>query len=92
MQQKLYAGDTLNFLTSTPGYSAAEGWSLKFRLIPRSTGAAVVLLTTPESADHRCQISPAVTALWVTGAYTWVSWVERTGETYTISKIGRAHV
>lgn len=86
MQANLVAGDTLNFLTATPGYSAADGWLLKFRLVPLSTsGTPIQINTTPEGADHRAQVAPAVTATWIAGAYSWTSWVERSGETYTVN-------
>jgi hypothetical protein len=86
MQQELTAGDTLNFATSTPGYSAADGWVLSFRLVPRSASAAVITInTTAEGADHRAQVAPNVTAAYAAGQYTWHSWVVRSAETYTIS-------
>lgn len=89
MKQELIAGDTLSFSTTTLGYSAADGWELKFRLVPVGAGTPIDLDTIPDSEDmdrHLCQKPPAVTALWAAGAYSWVSWVERAGEVYTISE------
>lgn len=90
MQQTLIAGDTLSFSTTTPGYSAADGWELKFRLAPRTAGGTPIDLGTvsdPDSpADHLCQKAPAVTGTWTPDAYSWVSWVERSGEVYTIDE------
>jgi hypothetical protein len=90
MQQTLIAGDSLNFSTCTPGYSAADGWQLLFRLAPLAVGGAVIDLTTaqdPAALDqHLCQAVPDTTATWAAGAYSWVSWVVRAGETYTIDQ------
>lgn len=86
MQQSLTAGDTLNFATTTPGYSAADGWALSFRLVPRSSsGTAIELNTTAEGEAHRCQAGPSTTELWLPDAYTWTSWVTRSTESYTIN-------
>ncbi|MGL4576372.1 MAG: hypothetical protein ACRCV9_16430 [Burkholderiaceae bacterium] len=86
MQNKLVAGDTLNFLTCTPGYSAADGWQLQFRLVPHgSSGAAITVGSIAEGESHRTQVPPITTAAWVAGLYSWSSWVERSGETYTVN-------
>lgn len=84
--QELVAGDTLNFLSSTPGYSAADGWTLKYRLVPRTAGGAAITLTaTAEGADHRVQVAASTTANWVADTYGWSAWVENTGgEKYTV--------
>jgi hypothetical protein len=31
------AGDTLDFTTSVPDYPASAGWTLKYRLVPRTS-------------------------------------------------------
>lgn len=85
MQQELIAGDSLNFVSSTPGYPASAGWMLKFRLIPRAAGGTPIDLTAvAEGDDHRVAVAAATTAQWVAGAYSWTSWVEAAGETYTL--------
>lgn len=86
MQQQLFAGTTLNFLTPTPGYSAAEGWVLKFRLVPRTSGAAIDITCTAEGEDHRAQVTAAATAAWALGSYTWTSRVEKSGEIYAVGQ------
>lgn len=84
-QQELIAGDTLNFATTTPGYSAADGWVLKYRLIPRSPGGAAIELTsTQDGDDHRVQVAATTTAGWVPDTYGWGAWVERSGEKYSL--------
>lgn len=85
MQQELIAGDTLNFTTTTPGYSAADGWVLKYRLVSRTVGGAAITLTgTAEGEAHRVQASATATAAWVAGTYGWSAWVEKAGEKYTV--------
>lgn len=84
MLQDLVAGDTLNFLTSTPGYSASDGWVLKYRLVPRGAGAEIAITAAAEGADHRVQVAAATSATWAAGPYGWTAWVELTGQSYTV--------
>jgi hypothetical protein len=83
---QLTAGDTLQFVTATPGFPASAGWALLYRLIPRVAGASVIeIATAAYGDDHRAQVGPSVTGGWASGLYSWASWVERSGETYTIA-------
>jgi hypothetical protein len=85
MQQELIAGDTLNFLTTVTGYSAADGWVLNWRLVPRTiANPAIVLTSTAEGSDYRTQSPAATTATWAADAYTWTSWVSKGAEVYTV--------
>jgi hypothetical protein len=86
--QRLIAGDSLSFETDVSAYPADQGWTLKYRLIPRfSTPAqSPVTLTaaTYETTRYQVQVAPGTTALWEPGAYGWSSWVEKTGERITL--------
>lgn len=85
MQTDLVAGDSLNFLTTVAEYSAADGWVLKFRLVPRNSANAAILLTSvAEGADHRVQVSSIATANWAADTYGWAAWVDKGTETYTV--------
>lgn len=84
MQQTLVAGDSLNFATSTPDYPASAGWVLKYRLVPRASGAAIEITATADGDDHRVLVAAATTAAWTAGAYGWAAWVEKAGEQYTV--------
>lgn len=85
-QHQLIAGDTLQFTTATPGFPASAGWVLRYRLVPRVTGASAINLTAVAYGDdHRVQVGPSVTRDWASGLYSWASWVERSGETYTVA-------
>lgn len=84
-QQDLIAGDSLNFLTSVPQYPASSGWVLSYRLVPRTGGATPVDITaTAEGDDFRVAVPATVTAEWTADAYTWFSWVDKAGESYTV--------
>lgn len=87
MQDKITLGDTLNFATTVTGYPASEGWTLYYRLVPAS--GSVILLTAAvddDNADgYRVQVSAATTAGWAAGEYSWASWVELTGQSYSLS-------
>jgi len=82
MLSELIAGDTLDFLDSVPEYPPADGWTLKYRLVPRfttPTQAPIDITATTSGADYRVQAAAAVTAGWKVGAYTWARWVEKAG-------------
>lgn len=84
-QNTLIAGDTLNFATAVADYLASAGWTLKYRLVPR-TGAnpAITFDSTAEGDDHRVQIAATTTAGWAADSYTWNSWVDKAGEVYSV--------
>lgn len=88
MQSSLVVGDTLNFTTYVAEYLPSDGWTLKFRLVPRSTGSAIAITTTQDSSDsslHRAQVTAATTAAWTAGEYSWHSYVEKAAESYSVS-------
>lgn len=85
MQQELVAGDSLNFLTTVKDYPAGDDWELHFRLVPRtSTNVAIELEAVAEGDDFRTAVAASTTAGWAADSYTWVSWVEKTGESYSV--------
>lgn len=88
MQAVLVAGDTLNFTTYVADYLPADGWTLKFRLVPRSSGTPIDITTAQDADDstlHRAQVPAATTAGWGATDYSWTSWVEQGTEKYTVS-------
>lgn len=85
----LTLGDTLNYTTSVPDYSAADGWVLKTRLVPRSSGSAISLVSSQDGTDpslHRTQATAATTAAWTAGAYSWFAYVEKGVEQYKVGE------
>jgi hypothetical protein len=84
MKDLLTAGDTLDFVTSVPDFPATSGYTLKYRLVPRISGAAILITAASSGADYRVIVGPATTANWAAGEYSWSSWVEKTGERYTV--------
>lgn len=85
MIEKLIAGDTLNFLTSGGDYPASAGWSLVYKLIPRTTGLSVISFTSSaESDDHRVTVASSETAGWAAGTYSWAVYAQKSGERQTL--------
>ncbi len=85
MIDKLTAGDTLNFLTAGGDYPATSGWSLVYRLIPRTAGPSVISFTSSaDGSDHRVQVAPATTAGWAAGLYSWAVYATKSGERHTL--------
>lgn len=89
MQNQLIAGDTLNYRTQVLDYLPTDGWVLKLRLAPRSSGVgagAPITLTATSSGDvYTVQASASVTATWSAGNWAWSTWVEKAGERYTVA-------
>lgn len=82
IQDRLIAGDTLDFTDQVAEYPATDGWTLRYRLIPRFTTpvqAPITLTATAVGADYRVQAGSTTTASWATGDYSWGRWVEQIG-------------
>jgi hypothetical protein len=79
--QQLVAGDTLDFVDTVAAYPPADGWTLKYRLVPRfttPTQAPITLTAATSGTDYRVQVGPSGTG-WAPGDYTWARWVEKSG-------------
>jgi len=82
MLEELIAGDTLDFPDSVPEYPPADGWTLKYRLVPRFTTpvqAPIDITASTSGTDYRVQAAAGITVSWTPGAYTWARWVEKAG-------------
>ena len=90
MLKELVRGDTLEFRTSVPEYPPSQGWLLRYRLVPRAGGQAVLIeaASEPDADCYVVQVQPAITANWVEGAYGWASWVEKAGARQTLERGG----
>lgn len=90
------AGDTLDFPVTVPDYPSNAGWTLKYRLTAKFTTPvqAAIEITASGNADGTYQIqrSPAQTAIWPSGAYTWSRWVEKVGAAQTLTERGQLEV
>jgi hypothetical protein len=87
--ESLVLGGTLNFTTLVPDYLPADGWVLKYVLVPRSAGPSSITLTGTQDADdatlHRIQVAASTTAGWTSGVYSWASWVQLGSEKYDLA-------
>jgi hypothetical protein len=85
MKDTIVAGDTLDFETRVPDYPPSAGYTLKYRLIPRTSGSAIELTAAPTADDaYRVMMTPAETATWAAGEYSCAAWVEQTGVSITV--------
>lgn len=82
MRDRIICGDTLDFVTTLPDYPASGGYTLKYRLSPRTTGSAIDITCSAAGDDHRCGAAAATTAAWAAGEYSWACWVEKGAERY----------
>lgn len=86
-QTQLIAGDSLNFYREASGYLATAGWTLRYRLVPRTAGGSVRLITgTPNGAGWDVQAPAIDTASWAADVYAWAAWVEQGAESYTVAQ------
>lgn len=92
---KIIAGDSLDFTTSVADYPASDGWTLKYRLVPRFTSPAqdpvTITAATYEVDGYRVELGPSQTD-WQPGAYSWASWVEKAGARVTLEQGGELTV
>lgn len=86
MLERVVSGETLNFPVTVATYPASAGWVLHFRLVPRvGSGSAIEFACTASGDDHLAQVSAVTTAAWTAGTYSWVSWVSKAGEVYSVN-------
>lgn len=75
MIDTIIAGDALDFsktITDSDGnaYLPADGWTLTYRLVPRSSGSPISIPTTADGEAFLAQVTSATTAAWTAGTYT----------------------
>lgn len=77
-------GDTVKWTKSLADYLPGDGWVLKYTL--NKTGSKITL-TTSDNGDgtHLVSVSAATSAAYKHGVYKWQSYVEYSGERYTIA-------
>ncbi len=98
------SGDTLDMSIdnndtqiTVDDYPASDGWTLKYRLTPQfsSPAQAPIDLTCTTDSDgesYKLQVSPASTAAWKAGSYSWARWVEKVGARVTLDVDGQLDV
>lgn len=87
---KLFAGDTLEFDVTIDAFPPSGGWTLKYRFVPQFTDPVQAPIDlTAASADEVYTVTetPANTATWKPGAYSWFRWVEKTGARQTLDDL-----
>lgn len=86
MLQQITAGDTLKFEASVPDYPASDGWTLKYRLIPRTSGTPIDITaaTGDDGESYEVAVAASTTATWTPGPYSWAAWVELGADKFTV--------
>jgi len=84
MQTKLIAGDSLSWYDEPAAYPSTDGWTHKYRIVPRIAGTAITLVAVAEGTGYRTTATSATTAVWDVGTYDWSRWVEKVGERATL--------
>lgn len=83
---KIRAGDSLNFTAALPGYSAADGWTLKITLV--NSKKVYEITSTASGSEHLVKLLPAATQGWIPGFYKYVASVSDGTDKYTIESAG----
>lgn len=88
---QLVAGDTLAQDIAAPRdsegnvYGASAGWTLTYRLVPRSSAASVISFNAVAAGDdYTLAVAAADTAAWAAGWYSCSAYVTKGAETYTV--------
>lgn len=76
------AGDTVTWKRSLSEYSAADGWTLKYRLI--NAAGHIDIVSSADGSDHLVDEAAADTDGWAPGSYAWQAYVEKAAERYTV--------
>lgn len=84
MQPTLIAGDSLVFTESLADYPASDGWTLTYRLAPRTAGTAITFSATASGADYSVNVLATTTAAWAAGSYSWAAYVTKAGQRFTV--------
>lgn len=82
----IYSGDTLTWRREdlTANYPASAGWLLKYKLA--SSAAAIGIDAVADGDAFFISVPAATTATWAAGTYTWVGYVVKGAERFTISQ------
>jgi molecular chaperone DnaK (HSP70) len=82
----LVAGDLLDFDTTVDGYLSSDGYTLKHKLLPRTSGTPISLTATAnDDGSYHTQSLPSATANYAAGWYTVKSWVEKSNERISLA-------
>ena len=72
------AGDSLSWSRSLPEYSAADGWTLKYRILWTTGSSPASFSAAGVGTQHTVTLAAATTAAWAAGRATLFVFVERT--------------
>lgn len=83
----LIAGDSLHFSPKfADSYGPADGWTLRYRLVPRdAAGTPIVLTAGAHLGRHRVSLGASETVSWEAGSYSWAAWVEKGDQRITVA-------
>jgi hypothetical protein len=87
---RLYAGDTLEFTTTVADYPPSDGWTLRYRFVPRFASPSQAPIEFDAAAagdDYTVLQGPDTTAGWLPGAYGWFRWVYKSGARVTLDDL-----
>jgi len=72
------AGDSLSWSRSLPEYSAADGWTLKYRILWTTGSSPASFSAAGVGTQHTVTLDAETTAAWAAGRATLFVFVERT--------------
>ena len=81
---KIQSGLNIEWTEFTSDYSAADGWTLKYRLF-NSVGK-VDISSAADGANHKVTLAAAITAAYIAGDYSWLSYVEKGADKIEIAR------
>lgn len=80
---KIRAGDSVKWIKSLTDYPAST-WTLTYSLV--NSEQSITITTVADVDDHSVVVLPAVTALYMSGRYTYIGRVTDGVDSYTVSE------
>lgn len=80
---RVTSGDTWTWLVSLDDYPASAGWVLAYAMV--SATAQIAITATAEGDSHRVTVAATTTDDYAPGAYSWQSYVSRSGQRFTVA-------
>ena len=78
------AGDSVTWKISSPEYSAADGYSLRYTL--HNGTNKISFASSADGSDHLVSLSSTDTAAYVAGQYTYKAHAIKTGERWAVDE------
>lgn len=82
---EIYAGDTISWLISVPGFSPLDGWTLKYNAV--SSAGRFAFSSTASGSDYLVSVAKAATEIYQPGTYALIKYVDNGTDQITVERL-----